>query len=162
YCSTAFRLEEICHQIGKAYTRKGNLSLFGLVEAISDIEDGFQVFATSSGMFAVLLVYVLFKQFDHCITVLHIFDFNFCLFEIFEERYGFRFTYWDGQSYEELSALIEADTKAIFIETPTNPLLQTTDLEKVSEITKAHDLLHIVDNTLFSPYVQKPLEQGAD
>src|SRR5699024_4782837 len=87
---------------------------------------------------------------------------NFRLFEIFEEKHGFRFTYWDGQSYEELSALIEADTKAIFIETPTNPLLQTTDLEKVREITKANDLLHIVDNTLFSPYVQKPLEQSVD
>src|SRR5699024_1947056 len=87
---------------------------------------------------------------------------NFRLFEVYAEKYGFRFTYWDGGSYEALETLIEADTKAIFIETPTNPLMQVTDVEKVSAITKRHGLLHIVDNTLFTPYVERPLELGAD
>lgn len=162
YFSTAFRHEEIGLQDGYDYSRTGNPTRDVLEEAVAELENGYQAFATSSGMAAVQLVFGIFKQGDHFIASRDIYGGNFRLFEIFEEKYGFRFTYWDGQSYEELSTLIEENTKAIFIETPTNPLLQTTDLEKVSEITKANNLLHIVDNTLFSPYVVKPLELGAD
>jgi len=162
YFSTAYRHEKIGLQHGYDYTRTGNPTRDVLEEAVAELEGGERAFATSSGMAAVQLVFALFKQADHFIASRDIYGGNYRLFEIFAEKYGFRFSYWDGTSYEELAALIEADTKAVFIETPTNPLMQTTDVGNISEITKAHDILHIVDNTLFTPYVQRPLELGAD
>ncbi len=162
YFSTAFRHEHIGLQDGYDYTRSANPTRDVLEEAVAELEGGDGAFATSSGMAAVQLVFSLFEKGAHFIASRDIYGGNFRLFEVYEEKYGFRFSYWDGKSYEELAELIEEDTQAIFIETPTNPLMQTTDLEKVSEITKAHNILHIVDNTLFTPYVQKPLEIGAD
>lgn len=162
YFSTAYRHESIGLQDGYDYTRTGNPTRDVLEEAVATLEGGKQAFATSSGMAAVQLVFSLFKQGDHFIASRDIYGGNYRLFEVFSEKYGFRFTYWDGKSYEQLEALIEPDTKAVFIETPTNPLMQTTDLAKVSTITQRHNLLHIVDNTLFTPYVQRPLELGAD
>lgn len=162
YFSTAFRHEHIGLQEGYDYARTGNPTRDVLEEAVAELEGGDRAFATSSGMAAVQLTFALFKQGDHFIATRDIYGGNFRLFEIFREKYGFRFSYWDGKSYEALTALIEDNTKAFFIETPTNPLLQTTDLEKISAITKAHNILHIVDNTLFTPYVQKPLALGAD
>lgn len=162
YFSTAFRHEHIGLQDGYDYSRSGNPTRDVLEEAVAELEGGDQAFATSSGMAAVQLVFGLFEQGAHFIASRDIYGGNFRLFEVYEEKYGFRFSYWDGKSYDELTELIEENTKAIFVETPTNPLMQTTDLEKVSEITQAHDIIHIVDNTLFTPYVQKPLEIGAD
>lgn len=162
YFSTAFRHEHIGLQDGYDYTRSGNPTRDVLEEAVAELEGGHSACATSSGMSAVQLVFSLFKQGDHFIASRDIYGGNFRLFEVYAEKYGFRFTYWDGGSYEALETLIEADTKAIFIETPTNPLMQVTDVEKVSAITKRHGLLHIVDNTLFTPYVERPLELGAD
>src|SRR5699024_4608092 len=87
---------------------------------------------------------------------------SFRLFEVLEKQYGIEFTYWNGEEENDIATLIQPNTEAIFIETPTNPLMQTADLEKISHIAKDHKLLHIVDNTLYSPYFQRPIEQGAD
>ena len=162
YFSTAYRHEKIGLNDGYDYSRSGNPTRDVLEEAVAELEGGHGAFATSSGMAAVQLTFGLFKQGDHFIVSRDIYGGNFRLFNIFADKYGFRFSYWDGKSYEELTKLIEEDTKAVFIETPTNPLMHTVDLERISAITKEHDVLHIVDNTLYTPYVQRPLELGAD
>src|SRR5690625_2599176 len=162
YFSTAYRHEKIGLNDGYDYSRSGNPTRDVLEEAVAELEGGYGAFATSSGMAAVQLTFALFKQGDHFIVSRDIYGGNFRLFNVFEEKYGFRFSYWDGKSYEELTELIEEDTKAVFIETPTNPLMHTVDLEQISHITKEHQLLHIVDNTLYTPYIQRPLELDAD
>lgn len=162
YFSTAFRHEEIGLQDGYDYIRTGNPTRDVLEEAVAKLEKGDQAFATSSGMAAVQLVFSLFEQGSHFISSRDIYGGNYRLFEVFEEKYGFQFTYWDGTDYDELEQFVRPNTKAIFIESPTNPLLHTVDLKKISKFTKRHGILHIVDNTLFTPYIQRPLEDGAD
>src|SRR5699024_627343 len=115
-----------------------------------------------SGMAAVQLDFALFPKNSHFISSRDIYGGNYRLFEVFEEKYGFTFSYWDGEDYDELSSLVQENTKAIFIETPTNPLLRTVDLKKISEFSQKHDILHIVDNTLLTPVLQRPIEVGAD
>src|SRR5699024_4891830 len=162
YFSTAFRHEEIGLHDGYDYIRSGNPTRDVLEEAIAELEGGDQAFATSSGMSAVQLVFSLFEKGSHFISSRDIYGGNFRLFEVFEEKYGFEFSYWDGTDYDELASLRKENTKAIFIETPTNPLMQTVDLHKISEFSQEHDIIHIVDSTLYTPYIQRPLEEGAD
>lgn len=162
YFSTAFRHEEIGLQDGYDYIRTGNPTRDVLEKAVAELESGEKAFATSSGMAAVQLVFALFEEGSHFIASRDIYGGNYRLFEIFEEKYNFSFTYWDGKDYGELETFIRDNTKAIFIETPTNPLMQTVDLRKISTFTKRHEIFHIVDNTLYTPYIQRPLEEGAD
>lgn len=162
YFSTAFRHEKIGLQDGYDYIRTGNPTRDVLEDAVALLESGEKAFATSSGMAAVQLVFALFEKGSHFISSRDIYGGNFRLFEIFEEKYGFEFSYWDGKRYEELDGLMKDHTKAIFIETPTNPLMQTVELKKISEFAIRNEILHIVDNTLYTPYIQRPLEEGAD
>lgn len=162
YFSTAYRHEEIGLQDGYDYIRTGNPTRDVLEEAVAELESGVRAFATSSGMSAVQLVFSLFEKGSHFISSRDIYGGNYRLFEIYREKYGFEFTYWNGNDEAELIELIKPNTKGIFIESPTNPLMKTFDLKKISQITKEHGVLHIVDNTLYTPYIQKPLELGAD
>lgn len=162
YFSTAFRHEEIGLHDGYDYTRSGNPTRDVLQAAVAELESGEAAFATSSGMAAVQLVFALFEKGSHFIASRDIYGGNFRLFEVFEKKYGFSFTYWDGKDYSELDTLVSDQTVAVFIETPTNPLMQTVDLDEISAFTQRHDLIHIVDSTLYTPYIQRPLEQGAD
>lgn len=162
YFSTAYRHEEIGLQDGYDYIRTGNPTRDVLEEAVAQLESGDKAFATSSGMAAVQLAFAQFPQNSHFISSRDIYGGNFRLFEVFEEKYGFTFTYWDGEDYDELETFVQDNTKGIFIETPTNPLLRTVDLTKISEFSRKHDILHIVDNTLLTPILQRPIEEGAD
>lgn len=162
YFSTAFRHESLGLQDGYDYTRTGNPTRDVLEEAVAELEGGTRAFATSSGMAAVQLVFALFEKGSHFISSRDVYGGNFRLFEVFRQKYGFEFSYWDGRDESEIERLIKPNTQAIFIESPTNPLMQTVDLEKVSEITKEYNILHVVDSTLFTPYIQRPLELGAD
>ncbi|MEI3607754.1 aminotransferase class I/II-fold pyridoxal phosphate-dependent enzyme [Pseudogracilibacillus sp. SE30717A] len=162
YFSTAYRHEEIGLENGYDYIRTGNPTRNVLEEAVAELEGGEEAFATSSGMAAVQLVFSLFDKGSHFISSRDIYGGNYRLFDLYEKKYGFEFSYWNGTNYEELEKLIQDHTKAIFIETPTNPLMQTVELKKISEITKQYGILHIVDNTLYTPYIQRPLEEGAD
>lgn len=162
YFSTAYRHEEIGLQDGYDYIRTGNPTRDVLEEAVAELEGGERAFATTSGMAAVQLVFSLFEHGSHFISSRDIYGGNFRIFEIFVKKYGFEFSYWDGKDVAEIEPLIQPNTKGIFIESPTNPLMQTVDLKKISTITKKNELLHIVDSTLFTPYIQRPLQLGAD
>lgn len=162
YFSTAYRHEEIGLQDGYDYIRTGNPTRDVLEDAVAQLEGGIRSFATSSGMAAIQLIFTLFDKGSHFISSRDIYGGNYRLFEIFREKYDFDFTYWDGKDEADIETLIQPNTKAIFIESPTNPLMQTVDLEAISTITKRNGILHIVDNTLFTPFIQKPLELGAD
>lgn len=162
YFSTAFRHDEIGLLSGYDYTRTGNPTRDVLEKSVALLEKGERAFASSSGMSAIQLVFSLFKKEDHIIASRDIYGGSYRLFEIFEKKYGLTFSYWDGDSIDELTNLIQENTKAVFIETPTNPLMKEVNIGQISEITKKHALLCIVDNTLYTPYLQRPLEEGAD
>src|SRR5699024_6952418 len=118
--STAYRHEEIGLQDGYDYIRSGNPTRDVLEEAIANLEQGDDAFACSSGMAAIQLVFALFEQGSHFIAVRDLYGGSYRLFEVFEKKYGFTFSYWDGEDLEELESLIQTNTKAVFIEIPTN------------------------------------------
>src|SRR5699024_6613408 len=87
---------------------------------------------------------------------------NYRLSDALEYKYDFEFTYWDGDHLDKLPELVKNNTKSVFIESTTNPLMQTVDLQQFSKFVNEYEFLHIVDNTLYSPQVQRPIEDGAD
>src|SRR5699024_9011046 len=133
-----------------------------LENAVKDLERGDRAFATSSGMAAVQLVFSLFEKGAHFIASRDIYGGNFRLFDVLEKKYDFEFTYWDGDHLEKLLELIKNNINTIFIELRTNPLMQIVDLKQISNFAKKYVLLHIVDNTLYSPQAQPPIENGAE
>jgi len=162
YFSTAYRHEEIGLGHGYAYSRSSSPTRDVLEEAVAELESGDNGFACSSGMSAIQLVFSLFEKDNHFIVSRDIYGGSYRMFELFEKKYGFTFTYWDGEEPAELEKLVQPNTKAIFLETPTNPLMKETDIAQTSKIAKRHKLLLIVDNTFYTPYIQRPIEDGAD
>ncbi|WP_088825697.1 PLP-dependent transferase [Listeria goaensis] len=162
YFSTAYRHTDIGVGTGYDYTRTANPTRDVLQEALAELEDGKYGFATSSGMSAVQLVFKKFKTGDHIISLQDLYGGTFRYFGTLERQYAIAFSYWDGKVFDELDGLLQPNTKAIFIETPTNPLMQEVDIEKVAQFASAHQLLLIVDNTFYTPILQQPLNLGAD
>ncbi|MCL1632339.1 PLP-dependent transferase [Sporolactobacillus sp. CPB3-1] len=162
YLSTAYKHQGIGISKGYDYTRTGNPTRSILEKAIADIEGGQEGFACSSGMSAIQLVFSLFSSGDHIIASRDLYGGTFRLFEILKNQYHLSFSYWDGENPDDLANLVCPETKAIFIETPTNPLMHEVDLSEISGIAKRNELLLIVDNTFYTPVLQRPIEHGAD
>ncbi|QOY35878.1 methionine biosynthesis PLP-dependent protein [Anaerobacillus isosaccharinicus] len=162
YFSTAYRHEGIGQSTGYDYSRTGNPTRHILEEGIALLEGGDRGFACSSGMAAIQTVLSIFKQGDEIIVCQDLYGGTYRLFQQGWKHWGITFRYWDGEDYEQLESLVSDNTKAIFIETPTNPLMQEMSISRVSNVSKKHDLLLIVDNTFYTPYIQRPIEEGAD
>ncbi|MFD1362489.1 aminotransferase class I/II-fold pyridoxal phosphate-dependent enzyme [Lentibacillus salinarum] len=162
YLSTSYRHEKIGHGNGYDYTRTGNPTRDVLEDAMARSEHGDRAFATSSGMSAIQLVFSLLAAGDHIVTCRDVYGGSYRYFAMLEEKQGFQFSYWNGQDADKLADYIQDNTKAIFIETPTNPLMTNIDMAAVSRIAKEHNLLFIVDNTVYTPFLQQPINEGAD
>lgn len=164
YFSTAYRHENTKNESvgGYDYIRTGNPTRDVLEDAIATLENGDRGYACSSGMAAMQLVFALFQKDDHFVSSRDLYGGSYRLFELYEKNYGFNFSYWDDDDYEKLESLITDKTKALFIETPTNPLMRSVDIKQITKIAKRHGIMTIVDNTLYTPLLQKPLDDGAD
>ncbi|WP_100372674.1 methionine biosynthesis PLP-dependent protein [Bacillus sp. FJAT-45037] len=162
YLSTAYRHTGIGESTGYDYARTGNPTREVLEEAIASLEEGDRGFACSSGMAAIQTVFSLFEEGDEIIASLDLYGGTYRLFEQGWKRWGLRFTYVDPRNLEEVEAAINEKTKAVFIETPTNPLMQEACIRSLSTICKKHQVLLIVDNTFYTPLLQQPLVEGAD
>ena len=162
YYATAYRHPSLGQSTGYDYTRTANPTRSVLEETIAEAEAGDAGFACASGMAAVHTVMGLFSQGDHLIVSLDLYGGTYRLFEQLLSRYGLTFTYVDLRDIQKVADAIRPETKAIFVETPTNPLMQITDIREVVQLAKNHELLTIVDNTFMTPYCQRPLELGAD
>lgn len=162
YYATAYRHPGIGQSTGFDYTRTANPTRAILEEAIATAESGDSGFACASGMAAIHTVMGLFSQGDHVLVSLDLYGGTYRLFEQVLTRYGLAFTYVDLRDAEAVRAAIRPQTRAIFVETPTNPLMQITDIRLIAQIAKEQGLLTIVDNTFMTPYCQRPLELGAD
>src|SRR5690625_334489 len=144
------------------YARTGNPTRAALESLIADVEKGDQGFAFASGMAAITAVMDLFTAGDHIIITDDVYGGTYRLMTQVLEQRNISVSFVDTSNKEELARTIRTETKAVCIETPTNPLLKVTDLKKVAAIAEEHDLLLIVDNTFSTPYWQNPLALGAD
>lgn len=162
YLSTAYKHAGIGQSTGYDYTRTKNPTREILEQGIADLEGGDAGFACSSGMAAIQLIMSLFKPNDEMIVPDDIYGGTYRLFKYFQETYNIAPIYSKFESVEQVEALINDNTKALFIETPTNPLMQEFDLQQYAELAQKHGLLLIVDNTFYTPYFQRPMEYGAD
>ncbi|MDQ0156665.1 methionine biosynthesis PLP-dependent protein [Robertmurraya andreesenii] len=162
YFSTAYRHEGIGESSGFDYIRTGNPTRNILESAIAELEEGDQGFACSSGMAAILTVLSLFQSGDEWIVSKDLYGGTYRLLEQCAKKWGLKVSYVNTSCTESIKRCINEHTKAIFIETPTNPLMEQTNIQEVAELAKRHQLLLIVDNTFYTPYIQKPIAEGAD
>lgn len=162
YHATAFRHPRLGQSTGFDYSRSQSPTRKVLEEAAAELESGDRGYACSSGMAALHTIFGLFSQGDHLLVSLDLYGGTYRLLEQIMKRYGVDATYIDTNDVQGLDQHRRPNTKAILIETPTNPLMMITDLQTVSNWAKQHDLLVIVDNTLLTPFFQRPLELGAD
>ncbi|GBF73261.1 cystathionine gamma-synthase [Paenibacillus sp. 598K] len=162
YQSTAFRHPRLGESTGFDYARTKSPTRTVLEQAAAELESGDAGFACSSGMAALQTIFALFKQGDHLIVSLDLYGGTYRLLERIMSRFGVTVSYVDTNDIEEMARVSRPETRAILIETPTNPLMMITDLAAVCTWAKAQGYLTIVDNTLLTPYYQRPIELGAD
>lgn len=144
------------------YSRTGNPTRHALEELIKELENGKAGFAFASGMAATTAIMMLFDSGDHVIMTDDVYGGTYRVMTKVLNRVGIDSVFVDTSDPANIENAIRDNTKAIFVETPTNPLLKVTDLQKTAELAKANDLYLIVDNTFNTPYWQKPLDFGAD
>lgn len=161
YQTATFSHPGLGESTGYDYTRMQNPTREQLEKVVTALEKGVDCMAFSSGMAAISTVMELFKPGDHLIVDSDLYGGTIRLFNHISQKNGISITAINC-SKEDVSNYINADTKAIFIETPTNPMMNVTDIEKLSLVAKDNNLLLIVDNTFLSPYLQNPLVLGAD
>ncbi|WNQ10202.1 aminotransferase class I/II-fold pyridoxal phosphate-dependent enzyme [Paenibacillus aurantius] len=162
YQATAFRHPKLGQSTGFDYARTKSPTRAVLEEAAAGLESGDAGFACSTGMAALQVIFALFSQGDHLIVSLDLYGGTYRLLEKIMSRFGVTASYVDTNDLEGLEAKRQPNTKAVLIETPTNPLMMITDIAQTAEWAKKHNLLTIVDNTLLTPFFQRPLELGAD
>ena len=162
YISSTFAHPKLGDTTGFNYTRESNPTRARLEQLVAALEDGIDALAFSSGMAAVDAVMNLFDPGDHIITGNDLYGGSFRLFRSINAKNGVEFTTVHTSKLEEIKAAIKPNTKAIFLETPTNPTMEISDLRAISKIAQENNFLVIVDNTFLTPYFQKPLDLGAD
>lgn len=160
--SATFAHPAVGESTGFDYSRAQNPTREYLEETVAKLEGGAVALAFSSGMAAVTTLMELFSPGDHIIASNDLYGGSIRLFHHISEKNGLSFDYVDTSDLDALKGLIKAQTKAVFIETPTNPMMHVTDIEAVAGLCRKHGLLLIVDNTFLTPYFQKPLLLGAD
>ncbi|KRP13691.1 MAG: cystathionine gamma-synthase [Sphingobacteriales bacterium BACL12 MAG-120813-bin55] len=147
---------------GYEYARTQNPTRIALEKCLAELENGTHGICFSSGMAAVDAAIKLLSQGDEVISTNDLYGGTYRSFTKIYSRFGLGFHFTDMTRPENISALINSKTKMIWVETPTNPMLNIIDIEAVAAIAKAHQLLLVVDNTFASPYLQNPLDLGAD
>ena len=148
---------------GYIYTRIGNPTISALEDAIADLENGYNGIATSSGMGAVNVIYfALLNKGDHIVSTDAVYGPSRGVIENHYSRFGIESSYLDTSKPDRIEKAIKPNTKLLYIETPANPTMILTDIKQCAEIAHKHGLLLVVDNTFCSPYLQNPLDLGAD
>ena len=162
YQTSTYVQQELGKHKGYEYARTQNPTREAVEANIASIEGAKAGIAFASGMAAINAVTSLLKAGDHMIVTDNTYGGTFRLFDQVLTRYDLSFTYVDTSRDDLIEAAITSNTRMLFVETPTNPVLSLTDLARTATITRAHDLRLVVDNTFASPYIQRPIELGAD
>lgn len=162
YQTSTFMQDELGKHRGYEYSRTGNPTREALEALIAELEGGEAGFAFASGMAAITAALSLFQSGDRIVISSNVYGGTFRVLDQIFRHFGFAYTIADTTDLKALEAAITPDVKAVLVESPANPLLTVTDLAAVAEIAHRHDALLIVDNTFMTPYLQRPLELGAD
>ncbi|MEN8701091.1 bifunctional cystathionine gamma-lyase/homocysteine desulfhydrase [Bacillus infantis] len=162
YQVSTYKQEGVGGHKGFEYSRTGNPTRHALEELIKDLEGGEAGFAFGSGMAAITAVMMLFSSGDHVIMTDDVYGGTYRVMSKVLNRFGIESSFVDTSNLDNIEAEIKPNTKAVYLETPTNPLLKITDIEGAAAAAKKHGLLTIVDNTFSTPYWQTPISLGAD
>ena len=162
YQTATFRHPGLGLSTGYDYSRSGNPTRQALEEGLAVLEGASRGFAYASGMAAITSLMFLFSQGDHLIVTEDLYGGSYRLFEKLFQQFGLTFSYVDTSDAELVRQAIRPNTRALFVESLTNPLLKVADIEKLSALCKDRGMLCIVDNTFLTPYLLRCLDQGAD
>ena len=162
YQTATFRHPGLGRSTGYDYSRSGNPTRQALEEGIARLEGRGRGFAYASGMAAITSLMFLFAQGDHLIVTEDLYGGSYRLFEKIFQQFGLSFSYVDTSDLSQVQAAIRPNTRALFVESLTNPLLKVADIKGLSALCRERDLLCIVDNTFLTPYLLRPFELGAD
>lgn len=162
YQTSTYKQAGIGDHKGYEYSRTGNPTRFALEKLIAELEGGYAGYAFSSGMAAITAVLMLFKSGDKILIPNNIYGGTFRVLDKVLLNFGIQYEIVDTSNKEQVIEHLDNSVKAIFVETPTNPLMNITDISAISLIAKQRGMLTIVDNTFMTPYLQKPVELGAD
>ena len=162
YQTATFRHPGLGQSTGYDYSRSGNPTRQALEEGMALLEGGCRGFAYASGMAAITSLMFLFRQGDHLIVTEDLYGGSYRLFEKLFQQFGLTFSYVDTSDAELVRQAIRPNTRALFVESLTNPLLKVADIEELSVLCKGHGMLCIVDNTFLTPYLLRCFDLGAD
>ena len=162
HLTSTYVQEGIGNNKGFDYSRGNNPTRQRLEQNIASLEGGYDAVAFSSGMAATTALFQGLNQGDHVIISRNVYGGTYRMTTQVLSNHGLQFDFVDTTDIQNIKKAIKKNTKWVFVETPTNPMLEITDIAAVSEICKKHNLLFAVDNTFMSPYGQRPIEQGAD
>lgn len=168
YQTSTYKQDGLGEDRGWEYSRTGNPTRAALEKLVADLEEGEYGLAFASGLAAISTVLSLFKSGDRLIVSDNIYGGTFRVLDNVFKNFGIDYTIVDTSNLDEVERVLKEDgettnnIKAVYIESPANPLLTVTDIEKVSELSKIYGKKVIVDNTFLTPYLQRPLTLGAD
>ena len=163
YQTSTYVQEGLGKHKGFEYARTQNPTRTALEKNMAVLEAGCAGYAFASGMAAITAVtQLLLKQDDHAVCTENVYGGTFRLFDTIVKNYGVEFTYVDTSNLGDLERAIRPNTRMVFVETPTNPLMVITDVRAVCDLAHRHNCRVVVDNTFMSPYFQRPLDLGAD
>lgn len=161
YQTATFAHPGVGRSTGYDYSRLQNPTRERLEKVVASLENGTDALALATGMAAITMMMELFRPGDHLIVDADLYGGSIRLFRNISEKNGITFSSIDCYR-EDVESYVKENTRAIYIETPTNPMMNVTDIGALAKVAKKHDLLLIVDNTFLSPYFQNPLDFGAD
>ena len=162
YQTSTYVQEELGRHKGYEYGRTQNPTRMALERNLAAIEGGPAGFAFASGMAAIGAIATMLRSGDHVIVSDNTYGGTFRLFDKVLTRYQLSFSYVDTSNLDQVERAMTPATRLLFVETPTNPVMRLTDLRAAAELAHRHDVRLVVDNTFASPYIQRPIELGAD
>ena len=162
YLTSTYQQPEPGKEGKYVYSRTANPTRTALEECLASLEEGRYGLAFSSGMAATTTILLSLKKGDHVVAGDDIYGGTYRLFEQVLRNYGLQFTYVNPENPENVERAVRKNTRLIWIETPTNPLMRIVDIRQISKISKKAHALLVADNTFMSPYLQNPLAHGAD
>jgi cystathionine beta-lyase/cystathionine gamma-synthase len=162
YQTSTYVQPELGRHKGYEYARTQNPTRSALEANLAALERGKHAHCFASGMSATDTIFRLLKSGDHVVAGENMYGGSYRLFSRVLERFGLQFTYVDTSRVDEVRKALRPETKIVFLETPTNPMMTVTDLAACAEVGHAHGALVVVDNTFCSPWIQRPIELGAD
>ncbi|MBO7745240.1 aminotransferase class V-fold PLP-dependent enzyme [Paenibacillus sp. MWE-103] len=162
YQASTFHHHDIFNPPVHDYSRSGNPTRQALEDYIAVLEGGVRGFAFASGMAAISTAFLLFSTGDHVIVTEDVYGGTYRLLTTVLNRLGIDSTFVDMTDFAAVRAALKPNTKAVFMETPSNPTLKITDIGEIAAWAKRHDLITLLDNTFMTPYHQRPIELGVD